>query len=395
MKICCFIIFSVYLLLLYIANFKKTLVMEDSLVTLATDHYTAAEVLKARLESAGIECFLSNVHLIQGAAPEGVKIQIKAKDVEKAMRLMSEWQLERDYADKKNPREIRRILVAVDFSDYSRNACMYAINLASKIKAEVKILHVYYAPIVDLVPITDAYSIQVDMDINLREMETNARKSLMTFIQDIRKMAAENNMGDVKIGYALREGITEDEIARMAKEYKPGIIVLGTKGKGEKQSDIIGSVVYRVLDRTKIPVLAIPENSKYEAQKEVKNIAYATEFDDSDFVAIRRLLSILSEFKVNVHCIHLSKSAKQPVDELRMDQVKDYFRKIKKDIKVECHLLEGEDNLKEVASFVEKYKIDLFSLTNRKRGLLVRLFEPGLTRKLIYQSTTPLLIFKA
>lgn len=83
------------------------------------------------------------------------------------------------------------------------------------------------------------------------------------------------------------------------------------------------------------------------------------------------------------------------MDELRMDQLKDYFRKIKKGINVECHLLEGEDNLKEVAAFVEKQKIDLFSLTNRKRGLLARLFEPGLTRKLIYQSTTPLLIFKA
>lgn len=369
--------------------------MEERLVTLATDHYTAAEVLKARLEAAGIKCFLSNVHLIQGAASEGVKIQIQANDVEKAMRLMSEWQVEREYADKKNPREIRRILVAVDFSDYSRNACMYALNLAHKIRAEVKILHVYYAPIVDLVPITDAYSIQVDMDINLREMETNARKGLMTFVQDIRKMASENKMGDVKIGYALREGITEDEIARMARDYKPGIIVLGTKGKGEKQSDIVGSVVYRVLDRTKIPVLAIPEHSRYDARKEVKNIAYATEFDDSDYIAIRRLLTILSEFKVSVHCIHLSKNAKKSWDQMRMDQLKDYFKKINKDIKVECHLLEGEDNLKEVASFVEKHQIDLFSLTNRKRGLLARLFEPGLTRKLIYQSTTPLLIFRA
>ncbi len=369
--------------------------MEESFVTLATDHYTAAEVLKARLEAAGVECFLSNVHLIQGAAPEGVKIQIREKDVEKAMRLMSDWQTERDYADKKNPQEIRRVLVAVDFSDYSRNACMYALNLAHKIRAEVKILHVYYAPIVDLVPITDAYSIQVDMDINLREMETNARKSLMAFIQDIREMANANNMKDIKIGYALREGITEDEISRMAKEYKPGIIVLGTKGKGEKQSDIIGSVVYRVLDKTKIPVLAIPEQSKYDTQKKVKNVAYATEFDDSDYIAIRRLLAILSEFKVNVHCIHLSRNSKKSWDELRMDQAKDYFKKINKDIRVECHFLEGDDDLKEVATFVEDRQIDLFSLTNRKRGLLARLFNPGLTRKLIYQSTTPLLIFRA
>ena len=51
--------------------------MEDRLVTLATDHYTNAEILKARLEGAGIECYLKHVNLIQGAASEGVQIQIR------------------------------------------------------------------------------------------------------------------------------------------------------------------------------------------------------------------------------------------------------------------------------------------------------------------------------
>ncbi len=369
--------------------------MKEQLVTIATDHYTSAEVLKAHLEAAGIECYLKNVHLIQGDPAEGVKIQIKASDVEKALRLMNEWKMAQQETDQKNPKDIRRILVPVDFSDYSKNACLYALNLAQKLKADIKILHVYYAPIVDLVPITDAYSIQVDMDINLREMESNARKGLLSFVDTIRKVAADNKMSHVKVGYSLREGITEDEIARMAKDYKPGIIVLGTKGKGEKQSDIIGSVVYRVLDRTRVPVLAIPEHSAYDASKEVKNIAYATEFDDSDFIAIRRLLSIVSQFHVKVHCIHLSKNASKTWDEMKMDNVKDYFRKVHKGIEVQCHLLEGEDELKEVESFVEKHKIDLFSMVNRKRSLLARLFNPGITRKLIYQSTIPLLIFRA
>ncbi len=130
--------------------------MENRLVTLATDHYTAAEILKARLEAAGIECHLKNVHLIQGAAPEGVKVQIRESDVEKALRLMQQWKLSREEEEKKKTRELRRILVPVDFSEYSKNACFYALNLARKLRADIKILHVYYAPIVDLVPITDA-----------------------------------------------------------------------------------------------------------------------------------------------------------------------------------------------------------------------------------------------
>lgn len=368
--------------------------MEDKLLTLATDHYTAAEILKARLEAAGIPCFLHNVHLIQGAGSEGVKVQIHEEDLEKALRLMNEWKAEQEKAVMKSRRDVRRILVPVDFSEYSKNACRYALNLAHKLKADIKILHVYYAPIVDLVPITDAYSIQVDMDINLREMESNARKGLLKFVNEIRKEAA-NNKIDVKIGYALREGITEDEIARMAEDYKPGIIVLGTKGKGEKQSDIIGSVVYRVLDRTRVPVLAIPEHSSYDASKQVKNIAYATEFDDSDYVAIRRLLSIVSEFDVKVHCIHMSKTPSKSWDEAKMESLKEYFAKVHKGIEVECSFLESDDSIRELENFVEEKNIDLFSMVNRKRTLLARLFNPGITRKLIYESTIPLLIFRA
>ncbi len=233
------------------------------------------------------------------------------------------------------------------------------------------------------------------MDINLRELEQNARKNLMDFVNDIRQEAARQQIDTVKIGYSLREGIIEDEIARVAKDYNPGIIIVGTRGKGEKQSDIIGSVVYRVLDRTRVPVLAIPEHSEYDASREVKNIAYATDFDDSDYLAIRRLLSILSEFRVKIHCIHLSRDAKKSWDEVRMQNLKNYFGKVREGLEVECHLLEGEDRLKEVEAFVENHKIDLFSMVNRKRGLLARLFRPGLTRKLIYQSTIPLLIFRA
>ena len=307
---------------------------------------------------------------------------------------MSEWKLAQQEAEKKDIKSIRRILVPVDFSQYSKNACHYALNLAHKLKADIKILHVYYAPIVDLVPITDAYSIQVDMDINLREMESNARKNLVDFVNDFRKTAQEKGFNDIKIGYSLREGIVEDEITQVAKDYKPGIIILGTRGKGEKQSDIIGSVVYRVLDKTRLPVLAIPENSIYDPEKEVKNIAYATDFDDSDFKAIRRLMSIVSAFNVKIHCIHLSKDSRKTWDEVKMNSLKDYFKKVNKDVKVECNLLEGEDTLKEVEKFVEVNKIDLFALSNKKRGLLARLFNPGLTKKLIYHSTIPLLIFR-
>ena len=369
--------------------------MEKKLITLATDHYTAAEVLKARLEHAGIKVYLKHINLLQGAVSEGVQIQISEYDVEKALRLMAEWKYQQGVADKRDLRSIRRILVPVDFSEHSKNACLFALNLASKLGADIKILHVYYAPIVDLVPITDAYSIQIDMDINLRELETNVRKNLLSFVNDIKTIALEKGMEKTRVGYSLREGITEDEIARAGKDYSPGIIVLGSKGAGEKQSDIIGSVVNKVLDKTKIPVLAIPEKSTYKADDDVKNIVYITRFDDSDFVAIRRLLSIVSAFNVQIHCVHVSKEPDKAWDKVKMDSLRDYFRRVQPGTNVYGHLLQGDDLVKELESFTKNHQIDLFALINRKRNIIMRLFDPGLTRKLLYQSQIPLLIFRA
>jgi nucleotide-binding universal stress UspA family protein len=369
--------------------------MEDRLITIATDHYTSAEVLKARFESAGIPVHLKHINLLQGAVSEGVKVQIRESDVEEALRLMARWKTEQEEAERRRIRTIRRILVPVDFSSHSKSACLYALSLAGKFEAEVKILHVYYAPIVDLVPITDAYSIQVDMDINLREMEQNARKNLTAFVGEIRNAAKEQGLEGLRIGYSLREGIVEDEIARVAKDYKPGIIVVGTKGKGEKQSDIIGSVVYKVLDRTRVPVLAIPVQSALDTGSDVKNIVYATEFDDSDYVAIRRLIQIVAAFNVKIYCIHVSKDRQKTWDNVKMEALKDYFKKVHKGLKVECHLLEGEDIMQKAEEFSAAHKIDLFALTNRKRGLISRFFFPDITRKLISQSRIPLLIFRA
>ncbi len=374
---------------------EKTIAMEERIVTLATDHYTAAEVLKARLESAGIDVFLKHINLLQGAVSEGVQIQIRESDVEKALRLMSVWKHEQEDIDQTRPKNIRRILVPVDFSACSKNACLFALNLARKYDAELKILHVYYAPIVDLVPITDAYSIQIDMDINLRELESAAKKSLLVFVNDIRAFARAQGIENVKIGYSLREGITEDEIAISAREYKPGIIVVGAKGKGDKQNDIFGDVVQRVLDKIQIPVLAIPEHAVLGADADVKNIIYVTDFDESDYVALRRLMAILDTFNVQIHCVHVSKDIHRTWSKVKMDELKAYFGRIHPGTKIYCHLLEGEDTITALDAFVRTHKIDLFSLINRKRSVIFRLFNPALTKKLINHLHIPMLVFRA
>ena len=45
----------------------------------------------------------------------------------------------------------------------------------------------------------------------------------------------------------------------MPKEYRPVIIIMGTRGKNQKDIDLIGSVTAEVIERSRVPVLAIPK----------------------------------------------------------------------------------------------------------------------------------------
>ncbi len=151
----------------------------------------------------------------------------------------------------------------------------------------------------------------------------------------------------------------------------------------------------RLLGRTRVPVLAIPEHSLFSTAPEVRNVVYATDFDESDFLAIRRLMGILSGFNVRIHCIHVSREPQQDWSKVKMEALKNYFHQVHEGIRVECHLLEGEDPVSELAEFTREHKTDLIALTNRKRNLIARLFNPGIASQLLHQSTIPLLVFRA
>ena len=142
--------------------------MEDKLITIAMHNYARAEILRTRLESEGVECYLKNVNLIHSVVSGGVKVQVSSRNLEKALRIVEkvseQWREEYQDEQEEPTQGIQKILVPIDFSDYSVNACRYAIGLAEKLNAEIKWMHVYYNPVVNSIPLTNTYNYQENMD---------------------------------------------------------------------------------------------------------------------------------------------------------------------------------------------------------------------------------------
>jgi nucleotide-binding universal stress UspA family protein len=370
--------------------------MEDKLITIAVHNYARAEILRTRLESEGVECYLKNINLIHSVVSGGVKVQVSSRDLEKALRIAEKvsenWRDEYQEETDDTTQGIQRILVPIDFSDYSVNACRYAIGLAEKLNAEIKLMHVYYNPVVNSMPLTDTYYYQVNMDEIIREIEVRAKISMEKFYNDLREKIEKEGIQGVKIDYALVRGIASEEIIAESEQYKPEVIIIGTRGQGERENDLIGSVTAKIIEETKVPVLVIPEDAIYQGIATI-NIMYTTAFDDSDYHALKKLISILSPFEFRLYCVHIGTHDSNVWDRVKMDSLKEKLHEHYSDYEIHCTIIEDKDFLAGMQEFIREKYIDIISMVTHKRGIITKLLNPSLARKVLFHTNIPFLVF--
>ncbi len=377
--------------------------MEDKLVTLAILTYSKAQILKNVLESEGIETYIHNVNQIQPVVSSGVRVRIKESDLPRALKITesSAWLSESVVGGKpvkdKEKDETKRILIPVDFSTYSMRACEFGFNYAKAYDAEVVLLHVYFTPIyASSLPYGDVFNYQINDEEMVKNILQKVHAELNTLSNKVKEKVASGEFPDVKFTCVLREGIPEDEILRYAKEQRPEIIIMGTRGKNQKDIDLIGSVTAEVIDRSRISVMAIPEDTHLKQISEVKKVAFLTNFDQRDLIAFESFINTWKPYKFSVSLIHLTdgKEPKDNWDEIKLAGIKEYFHKQYPGLEIHYDIVMNDDFLKTLEHYIKANHIDVITLTSYKRNMFARLFNPGIARKMIFHSDTPILVIK-
>ena len=91
-------------------------------------------------------------------------MRIKESDLPHALRIIedSKW-LSEDTPEEATTPQVKKILIPVDFSDYSIKACELGINYAYHAGAEVMIMHAYFSPYFpSAIPMGDTLAYQVN-----------------------------------------------------------------------------------------------------------------------------------------------------------------------------------------------------------------------------------------
>ena len=364
----------------------------NHLVTVASyEEPKTAYFLKESFEDKGIHCFITFFHnALKGT--EEVRIQVDEEDVQQAVGIMMGIKEEYGKAieEIEPERSAHRILVPTDFSETSEHACHYAIHLAGKLKAEIKILHVYENPVADI-RVKETATFVDYAELALQETEKNARTGMVTFTGKIRDYVQSHDIVGVKLHGSMVMGYVDERINAIAGIYQPDVIVLGTGGESEKQEGFISVMADSIIKSAEIPVYAI---SGHFSQKDFEklNILYATDFNENDHTSLNKLLSILEPFDKKITCVHID-TAHNPSKKERMDELNTFLESEYSQHDISCRLIEDEDVLHGFKEFAALNHVNLLSFTTRKRSIFEKLFKPNLFRRVLHQVNLPLLIF--
>jgi nucleotide-binding universal stress UspA family protein len=143
--------------------------------------------------------------------------------------------------DRRDPADLDRILVPVDFSDCSLDALEYAALVAQRSKASLKLLHV-------LEPI----SYGLDFTLPHRAKRESIKAGHTKRLSDLASALA---TAGVPSEFLILGGLPTDSILDAARTQPADLIVMGTHGRRGLSHALFGSIAESVLRKSSCPVL--------------------------------------------------------------------------------------------------------------------------------------------
>lgn len=147
--------------------------------------------------------------------------------------------------------KVERLLFPTDFSEGSRNALHYAVDLARHYNAKLYILHVIY----DIARATESHIPHISADEIYNEMTKWA-------MNELERCCVEEIRGLTDVEKVVIKGVPHEEIVKFASDKKIDMIVMGTYGRTGIQKLIFGDTAEKVVKRAPCPVMTvrIPEH---------------------------------------------------------------------------------------------------------------------------------------
>ncbi len=266
-----------------------------------------------------------------------------------------------------------KYLVPTDYSANAQDALQYALDMARLSNAEVHVLSVLSFP-PSTAGTTGSLAIRMKEDAQAK-------------MEEVLKFCEEQSF---EVHPSIREGGVVPTVLNMVEEVEPDLIIMGTKGSSSIDSVVLGSVASKIIQKSPVPVLAIPNGSKFEG---LTKITYASDLQKGGPIIANKILDLTEGFKSRVDVVHIFPVKAAP-PYIQLDLLRKEIKADERERKVKYHLHRNDDIQEGLMNFMDASESQLLAMVTKKRNLFRKFIDPSLTRRVAMDVHMPLLTFQ-
>lgn len=321
--------------------------------------------------------------------------------------------------------EPKKILCAIDFSDFTKITLSYGIALAKEFGSQLNLCHIVSNPMTQF-----TYS---QSYIDFEKIQTYEEEQIISAQTRLEELIKDY---DIPYDIIVKSGHVADDIGRIALENNIDMVIAATHGRSGIKRFLIGSVTDRLMKTLHCPLLVLHSRkshfvSQVDHHIHLKKILVGCDFSNDSELAFKYGLSLAQDFQAELHLAHVLKSP-EPIHtgtvDAMMYQTGDHIswnlsnyhekiespitdeqaqrskflshleRKLLDMIPEECRnwctpivvLLEGEP-YQELIKYSEHKNVDLIVLGIRGHSLLERFLIGSTTDRVIRRATSSVL----
>lgn len=275
---------------------------------------------------------------------------------------------------------MKRILVPTDFSPTAEKAFRFACDIAARSNAAVTLYHAY----------TPVESPMAGTEKTRQEYNQETATTLLKQLQRLKNKVAED-YPHTSMSTVLGEGAIVSEILHFTSKAHYDLVVMGTQGVSGISKSIIGSVAARVIEKSAIPVLLIPE--KYD-WNEPGNIVFASNYQPFDKAALEEIVRFAELYQAKATVVHLY-DLYEMEEEKERKKFDEYARELRENLdnaKLDFQFLKVS-SVREAMETIDKIiPCDIVAMVRSRKTFLEKLLQTSFTQNMAYLNTLPILV---
>ena len=149
----------------------------------------------------------------------------------------------------------KKIMVAVDFSEYSPKIANHAGRLAEDLGAELLFVNVINQRDIDMIKKVTIHTDKISVKDYIKGRIDYRNEQMQHLLK-------ETNCNHIPNQFLIKKGVPFMKLVETAKEEKVDMVVMGTKGRGNIAGILFGSQAEKMFRHCPVPLLSIREKQE-------------------------------------------------------------------------------------------------------------------------------------